>query len=102
VANRVPPEDTAYHHREARYVLNVHSRWDRASDDAACIAWARDFFRATEPFATGSVYVNFLTEDETARIGAAYGPNYDRLARIKRTYDPHNLFSTNQNIAPAP
>jgi len=102
VANRVAPEDTAYHHRDARYVLNVHARWERQSEDAACIAWARDFFRATEPFATGSVYVNFLTDDESSRIGAAYGPNYDRLARIKRTYDPHNLFSTNQNIAPAP
>ncbi|WP_019450437.1 FAD-binding oxidoreductase [Cupriavidus sp. BIS7] len=102
VANRVAPDDTAYHHRDARYVLNVHSRWEHPSEDAACIAWARDFFRATEPFATGSVYVNFLTEDESSRIGAAYGPNYARLAQIKRTYDPHNLFSTNQNIAPAP
>jgi FAD/FMN-containing dehydrogenase len=101
VANRVAPDATAYHHRDARYVLNVHSRWERADEDAACIAWARDFFRATEPFATGGVYVNFLTEDETARIGAAYGPNYARLAQIKRTYDPQNLFSTNQNIAPA-
>ena len=101
VANRVAPDATAYHHREARYVLNVHARWDHPSEDAACIAWARDFFRATEPFATGSVYVNFLTEDESARIGAAYGPNFARLAQIKRTYDPNNLFSTNQNIAPA-
>ena len=101
VANRVAPEATAYHHRDARYVLNVHARWERPDEDAACIAWARDFFRATERFATGGVYVNFLTDDETARIGAAYGPNYARLAQIKRTYDPQNLFSTNQNIAPA-
>jgi FAD/FMN-containing dehydrogenase len=101
VANRVAPDATAYHHRDARYVLNVHARWERPDEDAACIAWARDFFRATEPFATGGVYVNFLTDDETARIGAAYGPNYARLAQIKRTYDPQNLFSTNQNIAPA-
>ncbi|AVA37402.1 MULTISPECIES: FAD-binding oxidoreductase [Cupriavidus] len=101
VANRVAPDATAYHHRDARYVLNVHARWERPDEDAACIAWARDFFRATERFATGGVYVNFLTDDETARIGAAYGPNYARLAQIKRTYDPQNLFSTNQNIAPA-
>lgn len=101
VANRVAPDATAYHHRDARYVLNVHARWERPDEDAACIAWARDFFRATETFATGGVYVNFLTDDETARIGAAYGPNYARLAQIKRTYDPQNLFSTNQNIAPA-
>ncbi|WP_454765330.1 FAD-binding oxidoreductase [Cupriavidus campinensis] len=102
VANPVPPDATAYPHREARYVMNVHARWERSDEDAACIDWARAFFRATEPYATGSVYVNFLTEDETARLGAAYGPNYDRLARIKRQYDPDNLFRTNQNIAPAP
>lgn len=102
VANRVPPDATAYSHRDARYVVNVHSRWDRADEDAACIAWARDFFNAAAPYATGGVYVNFMTEDESARVGAAYGPNYDRLARAKRTYDPQNLFCTNQNIAPAP
>jgi FAD/FMN-containing dehydrogenase len=102
VANRVAPDATAYAHRDARYVMNVHARWERDDEDNACIAWARDFFRATEPYATGSVYVNFLTEEETARVGAAYGQNYDRLARIKRQYDPHNLFCTNQNIAPAP
>ncbi len=102
VANRVAADATAYNHRDARYVMNVHSRWDRADEDAACIAWARDFFNASAPYATGGVYVNFMTEDESARVGAAYGPNFDRLARAKRTYDPQNLFRTNQNIAPAP
>lgn len=101
-ANRIAPNATAYHHRDARYVLNVHARWERSDQDATCIAWARDFFSATAPYATGGVYVNFLTEDESARIGAAYGSNYDRLARIKRAFDPNNLFHTNQNIAPAP
>ena len=47
------------------------------------------------------MYVNFLTADEGERVKAAYGPNYDRLARIKRQYDPANLFSINQNIVPA-
>jgi FAD/FMN-containing dehydrogenase len=46
------------------------------------------------------VYVNFLTEEETDRVESAYGPNYDRLARIKKKYDPDNLFRINQNIAP--
>jgi len=100
-ASRVAPDAMAYHPRDARFVMNVHARWERPDEDQACIAWARDFFRATEPFAAGSVYVNFLTEEETGRIGAAYGPNYARLTQIKRTYDPQNLFQTNQNIAPA-
>jgi FAD/FMN-containing dehydrogenase len=70
-------------------------------NDKLCIQWARDLFNATAPFATGSVYVNFMTEDDQDRVKAAYGNNYDRLARIKKTYDPTNLFRMNQNIKPA-
>jgi len=99
-ASRPDPDSTAYAHRDARFVLNVHSRWDAPADDERCIAWARDFFRASAPFATGGTYVNFLTEDETDRVRAAYGSNYGRLAQVKRRYDPDNLFHTNQNIKP--
>ena len=53
------------------------------------------------PYAMGGVYVNFMTEDETDRIAAAYGPNYERLSKVKRRYDPENLFHLNQNIKPA-
>ncbi|MCO5296597.1 MAG: FAD-binding oxidoreductase [Fimbriimonadaceae bacterium] len=101
-ATATPAVDaTAYPHRNAQYVMNVHGRWDAAADDERCIAWARGFFRAAEPYADGGVYVNFLTEEETDRVKAAYGANYDRLARVKREYDPENLFRTNQNIQPA-
>jgi FAD/FMN-containing dehydrogenase len=93
--------DTAYAHRDARFVMNVHARWDVAADDARCIAWAREFFAAGAPFATGGVYVNFLTADEGDRVSAAYGSSYRRLSEIKRRYDPDNLFHTNQNVAPA-
>jgi FAD/FMN-containing dehydrogenase len=79
----------------------VHGRWNDASDDERCIAWARAFFKAVEPFASGSVYVNFLTEDESERVGAAYGPNFARLVAVKARYDPHNLFRHNQNIKPS-
>ena len=98
---RPAPDATAYAHRETRYVMNVHGRWQDPAEDARCIAWARDFFKASAPFASGGVYVNFLTADEGDRVRAAYGPNYDRLAKVKRQYDPGNLFRVNQNIAPA-
>jgi FAD/FMN-containing dehydrogenase len=49
----------------------------------------------------GSVYVNFMPEDETARVQSAFGPNFRRLREAKRRYDPKNLFRLNQNIAPA-
>jgi FAD/FMN-containing dehydrogenase len=81
--------------------MNVHTRWEDAADDDRCIAWARQFFAASSEFATGGVYVNFMPEDETDRVGAAYGGNYDRLAAIKARYDPANRFRLNHNIAPA-
>jgi FAD/FMN-containing dehydrogenase len=98
---RQAPDAMAYPHRDARFVMNVHGRWDDRADDERCIGWSRAFFQASAPFASGGAYVNFLTADEGDRVRAAYGSNYERLARVKRQYDPANLFSTNQNIKPA-
>ena len=92
---------TAYAHRDAQFVMNVHGRWDDPADEERCTKWARDYFKASAPFASGGVYVNSLTADESDRVRAAYGPNYDRLVRVKHTYDPANLFKVNQNIKPA-
>ena len=94
-------DSTAYSQRDARFVMNVHGRWETAAEDKAGIGWARDFFKAATPFSTGGVYVNFMTADEGDRVRAAYGANYARLAKVKRQYDPDNLFSANQNIKPA-
>ena len=95
--NRVPREATAYPHRDVEFVLNVHTRWESPSQDQTCVAWARKFFDATTPHATGSVYVNFIPEDE-ARVPNAYGANLERLKALKNKYDPQNLFRVNQNI----
>jgi FAD/FMN-containing dehydrogenase len=98
---RPAPTAMAYANRDAQFVMNVHGRWDDPADDQRGIAWARDFFQASAPFASGSAYVNFMTADEGERVRAAYGPNYDRLTQVKLKYDPNNLFRTNQNIKPA-
>jgi FAD/FMN-containing dehydrogenase len=98
---RPAPDATAYPHRDAEFVMNVHGRWETPAEDERCIAWSRDYFRASAPFASGGAYVNFLTADETDRVRAAYGPNYDGLARVKAKYDPNNLFRTNWNVKPA-
>lgn len=99
--NRVGAADTAYPHRDAEFVVNVHTRWRGAADDQKCIAWARGLFDALTPHATGGVYVNFMPEDEAQRVAAgAYGPNFARLSALKAKYDPTNLFSQNQNIPP--
>lgn len=97
--NEVAPDATAYPHRDAEYVMNVHARWESPSDDDKCMTWARNYFDDTAQYATGGVYVNFVPDGE-APIAAAYGPNYDRLVALKRKYDPQNLFRLNQNIAP--
>jgi FAD/FMN-containing dehydrogenase len=98
---RVATDATAYTARDANYLVNVHGRWSDPALDDACIAWARSLFHAVAPFATGGAYVNFLTADEAERVAATYGSNYARLARIKKQYDPGNLFRVNQNIRPA-
>lgn len=100
-ASRPALDATAYANRDTLYAMNVHTRWNDPAEDARCVTWAREFFDAAAPFASGSVYVNFLTEDESGRIGAAYGPNYARLLQVKNQYDPHNLFRQNQNIKPS-
>ena len=81
--------------------MNVHTRWETPAEDAACIAWARDFFDSTRPMATGGVYVNFMPDDEADRIEGAYGANYGRLVELKKKYDPDNRFRLNQNIKPS-
>jgi FAD/FMN-containing dehydrogenase len=99
-ANRVPPEAMAYAHRDAKFVLNVHGRWESTAEDRICIDWARAFFKASAPYASAGAYVNFMTEDEGERVTAAYGSNYDRLTRLKKRFDPENVFHLNQNIKP--
>jgi FAD/FMN-containing dehydrogenase len=97
-ANRVPGDAMAYAHRDAKFVLNVHARWDERAQDQACIGWARAFFEASKPYASAGAYVNFMTADEADRVAAAYGANYQRLAGLKKRYDPTNFFRVNQNI----
>jgi len=99
--NRVPADATAYRHRDTEFIMNVHGRWQDAGEDDRCIAWCRDLFDATTPFATGGVYVNFMTEEEGARVESAYGDSYKRLVALKNRYDPDNLFRFNQNVRPS-
>jgi FAD/FMN-containing dehydrogenase len=98
--SRVPADATAYPQRGSHFVMNVHTRWRENKDDNACIAWARHLFEETEPFATGSAYVNFIPADEPERTEKIYGSNFHRLAELKGRFDPANLFRMNQNIQP--
>lgn len=96
---------TAFPHRSAPFNLLIFTAWDDPAEDAANMGWARDLWSALQPFAADGVYVNYLgnaADEGQDRVRAAYGPAiYERLADLKRTYDPTNLFSMNQNILPA-
>jgi FAD/FMN-containing dehydrogenase len=98
---RVKPTATAFVGRDAHYIMNVHGRWADAQDDERVRDWARRVFQDLAPHATGSGYVNFLTEDEAERVVASYGINHPRLQALKRRFDPDNLFRMNMNIRPA-
>jgi hypothetical protein len=98
---RVRPEATAFVGRDANFIMNVHGRWSETSDDERVRSWARQTFEEASRHATGSGYVNFLTEDEAERVAASYGQNHSRLQELKRRYDPANLFRMNLNIMPA-
>ncbi|MBI6630451.1 FAD-binding oxidoreductase [Pontibaca salina] len=98
---RVAPAATAFPQRKSHFTLNLHTRWEDPAKDAACIAWARALSDRVASQSAGSVYVNFMPEDDAARIGGAYGNNMDRLRQVKARYDPGNLFRVNHNISPA-
>jgi len=75
---------------------------DGPADNEANIKWVKDYYRAIHPHsASDGGYVNFMSSDDDRRAPANYGANYERLAAVKATYDPDNLFHINQNIAPA-
>jgi FAD/FMN-containing dehydrogenase len=62
----------------------------------------RDYSDALQPHSEAGGYINFMADDDQGRIRDNYRQNYNRLAEIKRRYDPGNVFHVNQNIAPAP
>ena len=101
-AARLPGDHSAAGNRSAAFVFNIAASWEAPPDDGH-VAWARAFWRDMQPHANGGVYVNFLNRDDpAARVKAAYGaPLHRRLARVKATYDPENVFRINQNIEPA-
>jgi len=98
---RVPNDATAFGHRDAEYDLIIAAIWGDAAEQEAHIEWAKSFWEATQPYSTESVYVNYLSEEGEERVRAAYGgEHYARLVELKRTYDPGNVFRSNQNIRP--
>ena len=89
--------------RAAGYTYNLIGTWIEPAEDEMHIAGVRAVSEALAPLSLPGTYVNFSPDAATDRVRTAYGDEiYDRLARLKREYDPHNLFRRNQNVRPAP
>jgi FAD/FMN-containing dehydrogenase len=100
-AVRKAADAAAFGARAEQWDFDIIPQWQSPDEDARHIAWARRFWADAEPFTRG-VYSNHLdTDDGLPRVRAAYGLNYERLAAIKKKYDPSNFFQINHNILPA-
>jgi FAD/FMN-containing dehydrogenase len=99
--HRVGADETAFAYRDATFAQVILAAWPEPELDADRIGWVREFHQATAPYAEAGGYVNFMAEDDGARVQDNYRGNYRWLAEVKRSYDPGNLFRLNQNILPA-
>jgi FAD/FMN-containing dehydrogenase len=100
-AHGVDAADTAWAYRDANWG-SVFAGVDNDPANVEKISrWCVEYFEALHPYSAGGAYVNMMMDEGQERVRASYGPNYERLARIKAAYDPKNLFRVNQNIVPA-
>jgi FAD/FMN-containing dehydrogenase len=98
-ASRVGVSDTAFAYREEHYEILHIAVWEDDGRERH-VQWARESWQMLQRFASQRGYVNFIDDEGTARVRAAYGPNYERLVALKTKYDPDNVFHLNQNIKP--
>jgi FAD/FMN-containing dehydrogenase len=100
-AGRVPQDATAFAYRDGGWAGVIVGVDPDPARVGPMSQWARDYWEELHPTSAGGGYINFLMSEGQDRIKAAYGGNYDRLARVKARYDPDNIFHINQNIQPA-
>jgi FAD/FMN-containing dehydrogenase len=99
---RVPAHATAFGDRSAPFNLSLDATWIDPADDDRNITWTRATWTALNTYSDGSVYLNFpgFQEEGESLTRRQFGANLERLAAIKRKYDPTNFFRLNQNIKP--
>ena len=93
--------DTAFSFREANFAEVIVGIDPDPANNERMIEWARNYWLAMHPHSAGGAYINMIMDEGQEQVRAAYRDNYDRLAQIKASYDPDNLFRVNQNIHPA-
>jgi len=100
-AHRVDPSATAWNYRGAKWSTVIAAVDPDPANNERMTRWAKDYWQAVHPYSAGGAYVNMMMDEGAERVAAAYGANYERLARVKAKYDPQNFFRMNQNIKPA-
>ena len=98
---RVGASESAFPHRAALYDFGILTQWTAPADTPAQVAWTRAFADAMQPYSSGAYLLGFLDQEPDETIRAAFGPNYARLATVKKKYDPANFFRVNHNIRPS-
>lgn len=100
--NRIGEEATAFGSRDTSFLFSVDSVWDNPEDTDRIIEWSRHYLEEMEPYSGEGMYLNFpgFGEEGEEMVQSAFGPNYERLVKIKSKYDPDNFFNLNQNIKP--
>ncbi len=98
--SRVGRDEMPIGDREAPYMLSVDANWADPGEADGEIAWVRNVISEAQRFSTGGTYLNFGGQDD-ADVEAAFGGHLERLAAVKKKYDPQNLFRVNWNIPPA-
>jgi len=99
-ASRVKNTATPWSYRDATWAQVMVGVGSDPAEQEKITRWSRDYFNALHPYSAGGAYINFMMDEGEDRIRATYGKNYDRLAKIKKKYDPKNFFRVNQNIKP--
>jgi FAD/FMN-containing dehydrogenase len=87
-----PAEDTAFANRDAAYLVTYESNWIEPADDEANVGWSRQSWEEAQAFSTGGVYLNFPGFAEGDVEQRARGENWERIAAIRKRYDPTGLF----------
>lgn len=99
--SRVGEDETAFSYRKSKFALAIQTRWKDPRENEEHLEWTHEFFEAMKSHGSGKAYVNFISDEGENRVRDAYNPDtFERLRKIKRMYDPHNIFRMNQNIKP--
>ncbi|MGE5411866.1 MAG: FAD-binding oxidoreductase [Clostridiales bacterium] len=98
--HKVGKNDTAFSFRDVNFAEVIVAVDPDPRNNKKMISWAKDYWNDLHPHSSGGAYINMIMDEGQSQVKAAYRDNYERLAKIKRKYDPDNFFRVNQNIQP--